>query len=304
MTFTGILFLIIATVLTAMFSIVFKIFHRKDIDANQAIFFNYLTAFVLGVLFSLNGEAVVNPLKADWLVDVIILGFIFMAGMVMLSASTRRVGVAISTVCSRASMVIPIIVSYLLIEGSAKPKWLLICLVLVAMTLTIWTDKPEGGHKYTLLDILAPVTVFLMFGASNAYLKVLQHRVTVNDTAAGLSEQVINSEISLVTASVFFVAMIMCIYSFFKKGEDGKRSPLLLKNVVGGVVLGFVNYFCTYTLMLSMKTIDSSFLFPVHNIGIVAIGAIVGWLAFNEKLRPHQVVGIVLAAVSIALLCI
>ena len=304
MTLTGILFLIIATILTAMFSIVFKIFHRKDIDANQAIFFNYLTAFVLGVLFSLNGEAVVNPLKADWLVDVIILGFIFMAGMVMLSASTRRVGVAISTVCSRASMVIPIIVSYLLIEGSAKPKWLLICLVLVAMTLTIWTDKPQGGHKYTLLDILAPVTVFLMFGASNAYLKVLQHRVTVNDTAAGLSEQVINSEISLVTASVFFVAMLTCIYSFFKKGSDGKRSPLLLKNVIGGVVLGFVNYFCTYTLMLSMKTIDSSFLFPVHNIGIVAIGAIVGWLAFNEKLRPHQILGIVLAAVSIALLCI
>ena len=304
MSFTGILFLIIATVLTAMFSIVFKIFHRKEIDANQAIFFNYLTAFVLGVLFSLNGEAVVNPLKADWLVDVIILGFIFMAGMVMLSASTRRVGVAISTVCSRASMVIPIIVSYMFIEGSAKPKWLLICLVLVAMTLTIWTDKPEGGHKYTLLDILAPVTVFIMFGASNAYLKVLQHRVTVNDTAAGLSEQVINSEISLVTASVFFIAMLMCIYSFFKKGPDGKRSPLLLKNVTGGVVLGFVNYFCTYTLMLSMKTIDSSFLFPVHNIGIVAIGAIVGWLAFNEKLRPHQILGIVLAAVSIALLCI
>ena len=304
MSFTGILFLIIATVLTAMFSIVFKIFHRQNIDANQAIFFNYLTAFVLGVLLSLNGEAVVNPLKADWLVDVIILGFIFMAGMVMLSASTRRVGVAISTVCSRASMVIPIIVSYMFIEGSAKPKWLLICLVLVAMTLTIWTDKPEGGHKYTLLDILAPVTVFIMFGASNAYLKVLQHRVTVNDTAAGLSEQVINSEISLVTASVFFIAMLMCIYSFFKKGPDGKRSPLLLKNVTGGVVLGFVNYFCTYTLMLSMKTIDSSFLFPVHNIGIVAIGAIVGWLAFNEKLRPHQILGIVLAAVSIALLCI
>lgn len=304
MSLIGILFLIIATVLTAMFSIVFKIFHRKDIDADQAIFFNYLTAFVLGVLLSLHGGAVVNPLKADWLIDVIILGVIFMAGMVMLSASTRRVGVAISTVCSRASMVIPIIVSYLLIEGSAKPKWLLIGLVLVAMTLTIWTDKPESGHKYTLLDILAPVTVFLMFGASNAYLKVLQHRVTVNDTAAGLSEQVINSEISLVTASVFFVAMLTCIYSFFKKGEDGKRSPLLLKNVIGGVVLGFVNYFCTYTLMLSMKTLDSSFLFPVHNIGIVAIGAIVGWLAFNEKLRPHQILGIALAAVSIALLCI
>jgi len=304
MTFAGILFLIIATVLTAMFSIVFKIYDRKGIDANQGIFFNYLTAFILGTLFSLRGGVVVNPLKSDWLIDVIILGLIFMAGMVFLSASTKRVGVAISTVCSRASMVIPIIVSYVFIEGSDKPKWLLIGLVLIAMILTIWTDKPESGHKYTLLDILAPITVFLAFGASNSYLKVLQHRVTVNDTAAGLSEQVINSEISIVTASVFFVAMILCSYSFFKKGPDGKRPPVLLKNVIGGIALGIINYFCTFTLMLAMKTIDSSLLFPIHNIGIVAIGAIVGWLAYKEKLRPHQVLGIVLAAVSIALLCI
>ena len=304
MTLVGILFLVIATVLTAMFSIVFKIYDRKGIDANQGIFFNYLTAFILGTLFSLHGEVVVNPFKSDWLIDVIVLGLIFMAGMVFLSASTKRVGVAISTVCSRASMVIPIIVSYMFIEGSAKPKWLLIGLVMIAMFLTIWTDKPESNHKYTLLDILAPITVFLMFGASNAYLKVLQHRVTVNDTAAGLSEQVINSEISLVTASVFFVAMLLCSYSFFKKGEDGKRSPILLKNVIGGVALGVINYFCTFTLMLAMKTIDSSLLFPIHNIGIVAIGAFVGWLAYGEKLRPHQVLGIVLAAVSIALLCI
>ena len=304
MTLAGILFLIIATVLTAMFSIVFKIYHRKGIDANQGIFFNYLTAFILGTLFSLRGGVFVNPIKSDWLVDVIILGIIFMAGMVFLSASTKRVGVAISTVCSRASMIIPIIVSYIFIEGSVKPKWLLIGLVLIAMVLTIWTDKPEGGHKYTLLDIIAPITVFLAFGASNSYLKVLQHRVTVADTAAGLSEQAINSEISIVTASVFFVAMLVCSYSFFKKGPDGKRSPVLLKNVIGGVALGIINYFCTFTLMLAMKTIDSSLLFPIHNIGIVAIGAFVGWLAYGEKLKPHQVVGIVLAAVSIALLCI
>ena len=303
MAITGIIFLIIATVLTAMFSIVFKIFHRKNIDANQAIFFNYLTAFILGVLFSLNSGTPVNPLKASWLGAVIILGFIFMAGMVMLSASTRRVGVAISTVCSRASMVIPIIVSYMLIEGSAKPKWLLIGLVLIAMTLTIWTDKPQSGHKYTLLDIIAPITVFLMFGMSNSFLKVLQHRVTVADTAAGLSEQAINSELSIVTASVFFVAMLFCTYSFFRKDHNGKRPPILPRNIIGGIALGAINYFCTYTLMLSMKTIDSSLLFPIHNIGIVAIGAIVGWLAFHEKLKPHQILGIILAALAIALLC-
>ena len=300
----GIIYLIIATVCAAMFSILFKIFHIKGIDSGQAIFFNYLTAFILGILFSLHGELAVNPLKAHWLVPVLILGFIFMAGMILLSDSTRRVGVAISTVCSRASMVIPIIVSYMMIEGSDKPKWFLIILVLVAMTLTVWTGKPDDGRSYTFRDILAPIIVFITFGLSNSFLKVIQHRVTVADTGAGMSEQAINSELSLVTASVFFVAMLLCIYSFFKKGPDGKRIPISFKNILGGMSLGLVNYFCTYTLMLSMKTIDSSILFPIHNVGIVAIGAFVGLWAFHEKMRPHQVLGMVLAAVSIAWLCI
>ena len=302
MTFLGLLFLIIATVCAAMFSIAFKIFQRKEIDSHQAIFFNYLTAFVLGLIGSLGGEVTVNPLKADWLLPVIILGVIFMLGMVFLSASTRRVGVAISTVCSRSSMIIPIIVSYMMIEGSSKPKWLLIALVLVAMTLTVWTGRQQDGHKLSVIDILAPISVFLSFGASNSFLKVLQHRVSVAN--AGLSEQTINSELSLITSSVFFVAMLVCSYSFFIKDESGKRTPISLKNVIGGASLGIINYLCTYCLMLSMKTIDSSLLFPFHNIGIVAIGAFVGWLAYGEKLKPHQVLGIVLAAVSIALLCI
>ncbi len=299
---SGILFLIIATVCAAMFSISFKIFQKKNIDSDQAIFFNYLTAFVLGVLFSLNGEMVVNPVKADWFIPVIFLGLIFMAGMVVLSDSTRRVGVAISTVCSRASMVIPIIVSYLLIEGSTKPKWLIIALVLVAMSMTIWKGKADGaGHKLSLRDILAPVTVFISFGLSNSAMKVLQYHITTSDSA---HPDDINSEISLATAGVFFFAMLICSYSFFKKGPDGKRVPVTFKNFLGGACLGLINYGCTYTLMLSMKTIDSSILFPIHNIGIVAIGAIVGWLAYGEKLKPHQVLGIVLAAASIALLCI
>lgn len=296
----GIIFLIIATVCAAMFSILFKIFQRRGIDSHQAIFFNYLTAFILGTLFSLHGELVVNPVKASWFPAVIILGFIFMAGMIVLSNSTRRVGVAISTVCSRASMMIPIIVSYLAIEGSAKPKWLPICMLLIAMSLTVWTGRPKDGRQYSARDIVAPLIVFITFGLSNSFLKVIQHRITVADAA--LPEQTLNSELSLVTATIFFIAMLLSLHSFFKKGTDGKRFSF--KNIVGGVALGLANYFCTYTLMLSMKSIDSSILFPLHNIGIVAIGTLVGCLAFKERLRPHQVLGIVLAAVSITLLCI
>jgi glucose uptake protein GlcU len=130
----GIIFLIIATICAAMFSILFKLFQLKGIDSLPAIFFNYITAFILGLIFSLHGEIVVNPFKAKWFIPVVLLGFVFVAGMIMLSASTRRVGVAISTVSSRASMVIPIIVSYLFIAGSDAPKWLPICLWNLATT--------------------------------------------------------------------------------------------------------------------------------------------------------------------------
>ena len=63
----------------------------------------------------------------------------------------------------------------------------------------------------------------------------------------------VNSELS-VTATIFFVAGILCIYSFFKKDKNGNSVPFKWKNLLGGIALGAANYFCTYTLMLSMKT--------------------------------------------------
>lgn len=299
---SGVIFLIIATICAALFSIIFKIFHIKNIDSLQAIFFNYATAVVLGVLFSLNGEIIDNPLKAHWLPAVIVMGFIFVAGMVLLSASTKRVGVAISTVCSRASMIIPIIVSYHMIEGSAKPKWLPIIFVLIAMSMTIWTGRSsQGDKKFSIMDVIAPLVVFLTFGASNSMLKVVQNRVTLSHS--DWSNVMINKELSLVTACVFFVAMLISSVSLFRKGPDGKRTTFKIKNAVGGIALGSANYMCTYTLMLSMKTIDSSILFPFHNLGIVAIGTLVGWIYFKERMRPHQIAGILLAAVALFWLC-
>lgn len=299
---TGIIFLIVATVFAAMFSVLFKIFHIKGIDSNQAIFFNYLSAFVFGLIFSFNGGMAVNPIKSFWFVPVLCIGLVFVLGMVMLSESTKRVGVAISTVCSRASMIIPILVSYIMIEGSDKPKWLPICLIIIAMTLTVWTNTSSGGPRMSFRDVIAPISVFIMFGLSNSMIKVVQHKISA--TRIGVPEHEVNSEISLVTAMIFLTAMLLSSYSFFLKDKSGNRSELKLKNVLGGVALGTVNYFCTYLLMLSMKSIDSSILFPLHNIGIVAIGTLVGVMAFHEKMRLHQVIGIIIAAGAIAWLCI
>lgn len=293
----GVVYLIIATVCASLFSIFFKIFELKNIDSLKAIFYNYVTAFVIGIAQSYNGSFVTNPLTAKWLGPVIFLGFIFIAGMVILSASTRKVGVAISTVCSRASMIIPIILSYIFVAGSKKPDWIAVALVIVGMSMTVWTGKQEqSGRKFSALDILIPFNVFLCFGLSNSINKIIQDRVVSART--GWPEEMINRELALVTAMIFLVAAILAAMPLIKL-----KTGFKWRNVVGGICFGIANYVCTYALMLAMKTIDSSILFPVHNLGIVAIGAIVGWLCFHEKMRPHQVVGIVIATGAICWLC-
>jgi len=293
----GVVNLIVATICASLFSIFFKIFEIRKIDAMQAIFFNYLTAFILGLVFSFDGTFVTNPLKARWLGPVAILGFIFIAGMIILSVSTRRVGVAISTVCSRASMIIPIILSYIFVAGSRKPQWIAIVLVIVGMSLTVWSgngQKNEG--KFSFKDILIPFGVFLCFGLSNSINKIIQDRVVV--ARAEWDDVLVNRELSLVTACIFLFAMIFGSLSMIKE-----KKPFHWRNAVGGILLGIVNYVCTYCLMLAMKTIDSSILFPAHNLGIVTIGALVGWLHYHEKMRPHQVAGIIIATGAICWLC-
>lgn len=294
----GIVFLIVATVCCAMFPIFFKVFQQHDIDNHQAIFYNYVVAFILGLIFSFDGTFIVNPLKEKWLGPVAVLGFIFIAGMMLLSRSTRRVGVAISTVCSRASMVIAIILSYHFVAGSSKPQWIPIALVIVGMSLVIWTGRTQKSDQpFSIKDILLPFGVFLCFGFSNGINKIIQDRVVI--ARPEWTDDMINRELSLVSACIFLSATLFAAILIIHD-----RRPFKWRNVVGGICFGTANYVCTYTLMLAMKTIDTTILFPIHNLGIVAIGALVGWLCFKEKMRPHQIAGLVLATGAICWLCL
>lgn len=290
--------LIVATICTAFFSIFFKIFQLKGIDSRQAIIFNYLTAFILGCLLSFNFESgiQVNPLKSSWFVYAVLIGIVFYLGMVVLSGSTLRAGVTITTVCSRASMIIPILICFYFIPGSATPKWIPMIIALISLFLIIYDGKEAKKDHMGIGKYLMPFLVFITFGATNSCMKIMQHNISKANI--DVPEYLVNQELSMLSATIFLSAMFTgIIYGSF--GWKGKRTAFQIKNLLGGIGLGACNFFCTYLLMISMKSIDSSFLFPFHNIGVVLIGALIGWLAFHEKLRPHQIIGMVLAIITI-----
>lgn len=290
--------LIIATVCAALFSILFKIFQLRGIDSKQAIVFNYVTAFILGIALSLtkSGPVVVNPLTESWFPWALGLGIFFYLGMIFLSYSTKVSGVAVSTVASRASMIIPITVCFMFIAGSAQPKWLAIAVVLLGLALTVWIKGKGGQSDSVIKKIVAPLSVFVCFGITNSGMKLLQNQISVSSN--GLDSNILNQKLSMLSAAIFMSALIVGTAIYFL-GSKENRKPFRVANLIGGISLGVVNYFCTYTLMIAMKTIDSSILFPFHNVGIVAIGTLVGWLCFKEKLTLQQVLGMVIAVAAI-----
>src|SRR5574344_2655889 len=166
--------LIVATIGTAFFSIFFKIFQLKGRDSRQAIILNYLTAFILGCLMSFNFESgiQVNPLKSDWLVYAILIGIVFYLGMVVLSGSTLRAGVTITTVCSRASMIIPILICFYFIPGSATPKWIPMLVALLSLFLIIYDGKEAKKDHMGIGKYLMPFLVFITFGATHSCRKI------------------------------------------------------------------------------------------------------------------------------------
>lgn len=297
--------LILATVFASMFSVFFRIFQLKGIDSMHAILVNYLTAFILGCIFSMKGMGFVVPFKEDWFPIAVILGVIFILGMVMLDICTEKAGVAIATVSSRASMVIPIVVSYLVIPGSEKPDWLAIFLLLIALGLIIMFSEGSSvvaaNNVSKRAFVMIVLVVFMTFGISNSVTKLMQNMIA--ESYAFLGDHLVNAENALSTAVVFISAFFVALISILVK-PGSRHKKFAGKDVLGGIGLGTANFFCTYLLILAMRTIDSSVLFPVHYAGIVALGAIIGWIVFKERLSKPQIVGMILAIVAIVWLCI
>ena len=81
-----------------------------------------------------------------------------------------------------------------------------------------------------------------------------------------------------------------------------------MKNVAGGLLLGIPNYGSLYFWIQALKVLkikfnwDSSTLFPINNIGVVCLSALIGFLLFKETFSMRKLIGFVLAVASIVII--
>ncbi len=288
------IYLIASIVLTAYLTLSFKVVERLQINNLQAIVFNYLTCIVTGSL--VNGSFPVNNynLQQPWFKWALLMGFSFIVLFNIIAFSAQKIGVAITSVANKLSLVIPFLFSlYLYSEPYTLLKIAGVLVAVIAVIFTCWPKANQPSQTKPNYSILLgiPAILFIGSGLLDTMVKYVEQNF-LNDT---------NYDDYLVTA--FATAGTIgstVLLVFFATG----RQRFSLKAVFAGIAIGVPNYFSIWCLMKVLKQYagNSSAIFPIINMGIVLFSALMAMLLFKEHLSKINWVGVILSLAAIALI--
>jgi len=283
------IWLLLSIVCSTLIFVVFKLIGKYQVNNLQAILVNYIVAFSVGQ--AVNGF---NPNLLDiphkpWFWSIVLLGFLFITLFQLMAWVSQTFGVASVSVAVKMSVIIP--VSFGIWYFNEALTFLKITgFILALLAVFLATYKPQRV-KGDLKMLALPILLFVGSGFLDAF---------INYNEATLVPE---SEHALFASAIFGVAGLFGVLFVLYRRFTNHQS-FQLKSVVGGLALGIPNYGSIYFLLLALNEpqLPSSNLFALNNVGIVALSALIGTLAFAEKLNTFNKWGLGLALVSIVLI--
>ena len=284
------IWLALSILCSTLIFLIFKLFPKYGINNLEAILINYFTATSVGLISGDMNFALGDMVAKTWFASAVFLGFLFISLFQLMALVSQRFGVTTVSVAVKMSLVIPVIFAMLYYgDATGVLKILGILLALVAVYLASYKPSALHGHASALW---LPALLFIGSGVLDSLLKYNQH------------ELVPVEEHAYFTSSIFMIAGIIGIFWLIISRIGQKTSLTHWKNIVAGIVLGIPNYGSIYFLIkaLDMHNLESSIIFPVNNVGVVALSVISARLLFNEKLSRMNILGVILALLSIGLM--
>lgn len=289
------IYLLLSILSSASLFVIFKVVDRYGIKNFDIIIINYIVASVLG--FSISSySSNVFPLYANpWFPYAVIIGILFVIGFVLIGLSSQKVGIAITTVASKMSVVIPITFSlfYDPYDQITTLKISGIVLALLAVFLTVYRKRTiDFDPRYLYL----PAILFLGMGVIDSVIKLAQFKHIDNDIS------------TLFSAVLFTVAAITGITTNLIR-RNSFRTLFNSGTLLWGSLLGLGNYGSIWFLILALNSkteenipLDGSAVFGINNIGIVGLSVILGLMVFREKLTRINWMGIAFSLAAIYIL--
>lgn len=289
------LYLVASILLSVMLLLNFRIFPRFGINTTQAIVFNYPICFLTGLLLMPAGQSFSIDFGQTWTWMALALGVGFIITFLLSGASTQRSGITATSLANNLSLVIPVTFS-LLVLGGGKVfdgfNYLGLVLALVAVGLSTYKASEQGATSQTGNAIWLPIAVFLMYGLTNTIINYMNVNYITN------TNQTIPVMLTMVLGAV--VAGLVLLAMRLLQGKERVES----RNLLAALSLGIPNFLSFYTLLLALSAFggNGAFVYPVYNIGVILVSALMAALFFKEKLSLLNKVGLLLSVLAIGLI--
>jgi drug/metabolite transporter (DMT)-like permease len=285
------IYLALAILGSGVIPVIFRAFDGWRVNLFWAIPANYVTCVLVGNLFADKRLSFTDLAAQSWILFAALQGLILAVNFYLLAHTAQRAGVAIASLASRLSVAIPSLLAFVLYgDALTLMKITGLCAALLALYLCTAPDGRVAVPTSRLLQ-LSPITLFLTFGVYFTILKYLQTYY--------LSESTYHSYVM----SGFVFAFLSSIVIGAAKGVFA-RAEFRLRHFGAGIFLGVINYVAIYALLkvLALKGWESSQLFPIYSVGVVAVSTMLAFVCFRERLSKQKTLGLAFGLAAVALL--
>lgn len=280
--------ILFAVLSSTLIFIVFKLYPKFKINTLQAIIFNYLFAFLVGIFINKQTILITEIPEKPWFYASLILGILFICVFFTMGKTTQINGVSVASVASKMSMVLPILFGIFFLKEQLESIQIIGIFLAI---LAVYFSSKKGKSDLKSRNYIFPVLLFFGGGIIDTTINYVQ------------KHWVIQNDLYLFTALTFFTAFsIGCVILIFQYVT--KNSKIKMRNIVGGFCLGIPNYFSLYFLIEALQNsgYTSATVFTIINVGIIICTTIVAVFIFKEKLHKQNYIGIGLALLALFLI--
>lgn len=288
------LYIILAVLFSVFLLFLFKLFPKYGVDTFTAIIYNYIFAFLTGMVFVKGDYYMEDAISSSWFKLAMPLGSLFIGVLYLISLTTQKVSLSAASIANKMSLVIPVIFSVFFL-GQELLWYKIIGILLALVSVYFASVKKEEHHP---IGLLLPAAVFIGSGFIDLSLNACNAYFIHSKTESALFS-------AFIFASAFTCGILVIIFLQLKN-KKGMKDLFSIKNIIGGALLGVPNYFSIYFIFEALDThiMSSAVLFPLLNVSNVAFSALIGAFLFRERLSKMNIAGILLALLSVILISI
>jgi drug/metabolite transporter (DMT)-like permease len=292
------LYLFLAVITSVAVATVIKGFEKYRVSSFQAIGVNYIVCIISGFIAIQSRQQLFLPqgsniaiIHEPWFLSAIVLGIGFVSMFNVFAVSVRKIGLALSTISSKMSVIIPVYFGIILFGDKLNLyKVIGIIFTLLAFYFIL---KREKNIPFRKLYFFLPLLLF----AGNGF----------NDSLQAYTQRAFSMENDMILTFmivIYTTALILSLIFFIVKLFINYQSSIInyKRNIIGGIILGIFNFATTFYFLKCIGHYSSVFVFPVFNVSLVSLTALAGIIFFKERLSTLNWLGFILAILAIVVI--